>query len=91
MRLQAIGRPCFRHIRLPAPLCTLKFLLVQGFDMALPPLQHPAWLMVATIGSLGAALTSWMGGSVLLPIALLLLAAVFALLLAVRFKRMRRP
>jgi len=58
--------------------------------MALPPLRHPAWMMVATIACLGAALTSWMGGSTMLPIAFVLVAAVFAMILAVRLKRARR-
>jgi len=57
--------------------------------MPLPPLRHPAWLMVATIACLGAALTSWMGGSTMLPVAFVLLAAVFAMILAMRMKRSR--
>lgn len=55
--------------------------------MPLPPLRHPAWLMVAVIACAGAALTSWMGGSHTLPLTFLALAAVFALVLAARFKR----
>ena len=58
--------------------------------MPLPTVRHPAWLMVATIACLGAALTSWMGGSAMLPIAFVLLAAVFAMILAVRLRRTRR-
>jgi uncharacterized membrane protein YoaK (UPF0700 family) len=58
--------------------------------MPLPTVRHPAWLMVATIACLGAALTSWMGGSTMLPVAFVLLAAVFAMILAMRMKRSRR-
>lgn len=57
--------------------------------MPLPPLRHPAWLMVAVIACLGAALTSWMGGSATLPIAFALLAVVFVMILAVQLKRSR--
>ena len=57
--------------------------------MPLPTVRHPAWLMVATIACLGAALTSWMGGSTTLPVAFVLLAAVFAMILAMRMKRSR--
>ena len=55
--------------------------------MPVPPLRHPTWLIVAIIACAGAALTSWMGGSTMLPIAFLALAAVFAMVLAVRLKR----
>jgi uncharacterized membrane protein YoaK (UPF0700 family) len=55
--------------------------------MPLPPLRHPAWLMVTVIACLGAALTSWMGGSTILPIAFVVLAAVYAMILAARLKR----
>lgn len=55
--------------------------------MHLPPIRHPAWLMVAIIACAGAALTSWMGGSTSLPVTFLVLAAVFALILAIRMKR----
>ena len=54
--------------------------------MPLPAIRHPAWLMVAVIACAGAALTSWMGGSTMLPITFLVLAAVFAVVLAVRMK-----
>ena len=56
----------------------------------MPSVRHPAWLMMATIGYLGVALTSWMGGSAMLPIALVLLAVVFAMILVVRLRRTRR-
>jgi hypothetical protein len=55
--------------------------------MPLPPLRHPAWLIVSVIACAGAALTSWMGGSTTLPITFAVLAAVFALILAARLKR----
>jgi hypothetical protein len=55
--------------------------------MSLPPLRHPAWLMVAVIACAGAALTSWMGGSRGLPMAFLSLAAIFALVLGARLGR----
>ncbi len=45
--------------------------------------------MVAVIACLGAALTSWMGGSATLPIAFALLAVVFVMILAVQLKRSR--
>jgi len=57
--------------------------------MPLPPVRHPAWLIVAAIACLGAALTSWMGGSAILPSTFLALAAVFGVVIAVRRKRMR--
>ena len=57
--------------------------------MPLPSLRHPAWLMVAVIACLGAALTTRMAGSVTLATTLLVLAAVFALIVAIRFRRMR--
>ena len=58
--------------------------------MSLPAVRHPAWLMVALIACLAAALTSWMGGSAMLPITFIVLAAVFAMIFAVRLKRSRR-
>ena len=57
--------------------------------MPLPPLRHPAWLMVAIIACLGAALTTRMAGSVTLPATFLVLAVVFALVVASPFRRMR--
>jgi hypothetical protein len=57
--------------------------------MPLPPLRHPAWLMVATIACLGAALTTRMAGSVTLSTTFLVLAVVFAFVVATRFRRMR--
>jgi hypothetical protein len=55
--------------------------------MSLPPLHHPAWLIVSVIACAGGALTSWMGGSTTLPITFAVLAAVFALILVARLKR----
>ena len=54
-----------------------------------PPLRHPAWLLVAIIACLGAALTTWMAGSVTLPATFVVLAAVFASVVSSRFRRMR--
>jgi len=90
VRPRAMRRSPFRHICVHRQLGTLESVRYETTDMPLPPLRHPAWLMVATIACLGAALTSWMGGSTMLPIAFVLLAAVFAMLLAVRLKRTRR-
>jgi hypothetical protein len=45
--------------------------------------------MVAIIACLGAALTTRMAGSVTLSATFLVLGAVFALMVAVRFRRMR--
>lgn len=58
--------------------------------MPLPSLRDPAWPMVAVIACLGAALTTRMAGSVTFATTFLLLAAVFALIVAIRFRRMRR-
>ncbi len=57
--------------------------------MPLPPLRHPAWLLVAISACLGAALTTWMAGSVTLPATFVVLAAVFASVVSSRFRRMR--
>ena len=57
--------------------------------MPLPPLRHPTWLMVAIIACLGAALTTRIAGSVTLSATFPVLAAVFALIVAVRFRRLR--
>ena len=57
--------------------------------MPLPPLRHPAWWMVAIIACLGAALTTRMAGSVTLSATFLVLAVVFASIVATRFRRMR--
>ena len=58
--------------------------------MSLPPLRHPAWLMVTIIACAGAALTSWMGGSHPLSLTFVLLAVVFALVFAIRIKHHTR-
>jgi hypothetical protein len=58
--------------------------------MRLPPVRHPAWLMVATIACLGAALTSSMAGSRRMALALLSIAIVLALASGLRFRRLRR-
>jgi hypothetical protein len=55
--------------------------------MPLPPLRHPAWMMVSIIACAGAALTSWMGGSATLPLVFGALAVVLALALAIRIRR----
>ena len=57
--------------------------------MPLPPLRHPAWCMVAIIACLGAALTTRVAGSVTLSATFLVLAMVFASVVATRFRRMR--
>lgn len=57
--------------------------------MPLPPLRHPAWLMVAIIACLGAALTTRMAGSVTLSATFLVLAVIFALVVASCLRRMR--
>jgi hypothetical protein len=57
--------------------------------MPLAPLRHPAWSMVAIIACLGAALTTRMAGSVTLSVTFLVIAVVFALIVATRFRRMR--
>ena len=57
--------------------------------MPLPPLRHPAWWMVAIIACLGAALTTRMAGSVILSATFLMLAVIFALVVASRLRRMR--
>ena len=56
--------------------------------MPLPPLRHTAWWMVAIIACLGAALTTRMAGSVTLSATFLVLAMVFASVVATRFRRM---
>jgi hypothetical protein len=45
--------------------------------------------MVAIIACLGAALTTRMAGSVTLSVTFLVIAVVFALIVATRFRRMR--
>lgn len=55
--------------------------------MPLPPLRHPAWMLVSIIACAGAALTSWMGGSVSFPLVFSALAVVLALTLAIRIRR----
>lgn len=67
--------------------CKLATFIQEHRQMPLPPFRHPAWLMVTLIACLGAALTSWMGGSTTLPITFVVLAAVFAMILAGRLKR----
>lgn len=57
--------------------------------MPLPPLRRPTWLMVAIIACLGATLTTRMAGSVTLSATIPVLAAVFALIVAVGFRRLR--
>lgn len=57
--------------------------------MPLPPLRHPGWLMVAIIACLGAALTTRMAGSVTLSATFLVLAVIFALVVASCLRRMR--
>lgn len=47
--------------------------------MRLAPLEHPSWLMVATIGCTGGAVTARMGGSPILCAAFAGAAAAFAL------------
>ena len=58
--------------------------------MPLPPRKHPAWLLVAVIASLGAALTSRMGGSPSRSTAFLGVAVVFIALAAKRIRKLRR-
>ena len=57
--------------------------------MPLPSLRHPAWLMVATIGCLGATLTSAMAGSRIVGGIFLGAAIVLALATGLRFRRLR--
>ena len=55
--------------------------------MPLPPLRHAAWSTVAAIACMGAALTSWMGGSTGMMLGFLVLAVALALILAAGIRR----
>ena len=48
--------------------------------MSLPPLRHPAWIMVVTIGLIGASLTTFMAGAYAFSKVLIAGAAFFAVM-----------
>jgi hypothetical protein len=56
----------------------------------LPPLNHPAWLMVAVIACMGAALTTWLARAAGTSLCLMTSAVVFALALAAKVNHHRR-
>lgn len=56
----------------------------------LPPLSHPAWLMVAIIACMGAALTTWLARAGGASLCLMTSAVVLALALAGKLNRHRR-
>ena len=48
--------------------------------MSLPPLRHPSWMLVVTIGLFGASLTTFMAGAYTFSKILIALAAFFAMM-----------
>ena len=48
--------------------------------MSLPPLRHPSWMLVVTIGLFGASLTTFMARAYTFSKILIALAAFFAMM-----------